>query len=921
MSIPANINPFLLAAAAVASPVQIERSLRFNSSDSAFLSRTPASAGNRRTWTWAGWVKRSALGGNRMLMSCQGNSDSTTAQFWFNSDQFMFGVETANLYTSTAVFRDVSAWYHVVFAFDSTNATSADRMILYVNGTRQVASTYTAPTLNADYGINRTVEHNIGRRVNNTDFYFDGYIADPFFIDGQALTPSSFTEVSATTGQLIPKAYSGSYGTNGFKLTFSDNSNNTATTLGKDTSGNGNNWTPNNVSVTTGTGRYIPYVSNTGTIYSGSIADMFDGSTSNLDALRIYGGTWTLTPSPTITVSSSIRVMAFNDGSGRTNTLTANSTSVNVTDQTLSWRTITLPSYPATLTSLSATAGGSTGNDGICVSAIEIDGVILTDKAIVGLGNDSLVDTPTSYGTDTGAGGEVRGNYCTLNPLILGPGASLSNGNLEASTSASDYGACRGTIGVSSGKWYFEAAKTGVGANIAVGIVDAATPVSAFIGNSSNSYSYYGYDGKKVNNSTQTTYGASYTTGDIIGVALDLDAGTLTFYKNGISQGQAFSGISGTFFPAACDDTGGAAATFALNFGQRPFAYTAPSGFKALCDTNLPAPVVAKPNTVMDVVLYSGTGSNQTITGLNFNPDFVWLKRRSSAQAHYLYDVIRGTSSVLYSDGTDAEQSISTGLTAFNSNGFSLGSLSGVNASSTTNVAWTWDAGSSTVTNTQGSITSQVRANASAGFSIVTYTGTGTANSTFGHGLGVAPALIITKNRGSANDWYIYHSSLGVSSYLSLNTTGAAGTLSNYWSPVNSTVFGQTYTSAGPNNGSQVAYCFAPVTGYSSFGSYTGNGSTDGPFVYTGFRPKFIIVKSSSFAEYWEMYDASRDTYNVASKELFANTSNAETTYAAFDFLSNGFKMRNTGTGANSSGQTYIYCAWAESPFAYARAR
>jgi len=242
-------------------------------------------------------------------------------------------------------------------------------------------------------------------------------------------------------------------------------------------------------------------------------------------------------------------------------------------------------------------------------------------------------------------------------------------------------------------------------------------------------------------------------------------------------------------------------------------------------------------------------------------------------------------------------------------------------------VTWAWDAGSSTVTNTQGSISSQVRANASAGFSIVTYTGNSTVGATVGHGLGVAPQLIIIKARNNVSGgfWQVYHQAIGNTKYLELNSTSAAGTSSNRWNNTtpSSTVF--TLGSDSDLNGSlnYVAYCFAPVAGYSSFGSYTGNGSADGNFVYTGFRPRWLMIKDTTGStNYWWIYDTARDTYNASGLYLFANVSDAEQDYRStypIDILSNGFKVRNTLVSTNNS--VFVYAAFAESPFQYARAR
>jgi hypothetical protein len=289
-----------------------------------------------------------------------------------------------------------------------------------------------------------------------------------------------------------------------------------------------------------------------------------------------------------------------------------------------------------------------------------------------------------------------------------------------------------------------------------------------------------------------------------------------------------------------------------------------------------------------------------------------------------LFDTIRGANVRLNSNSTNPDYTETTALTSFNSTGFSMGGNIQTNGSSQTYVAWTWDAGSSTVTNTEGSITSQVRANASAGFSVGTWTGTASAG-TIGHGLGVAPEFIIVKNRSVSDSWYCYHKSLGNAARIQLNETSAQTTGSSQWNSTSptSTVYSVGAGSWQASGNLIVSYCFAPVAGYSSFGSYTGNGSADGPFVYTGFRPRWVMVKDATQADNWIIVDAARNTYNSAGLRLFPNLSNAESSFysAQFDFLSNGLKVRNNNGDINASGDTYVYAAFAEHPFATSRAR
>ena len=335
--------------------------------------------------------------------------------------------------------------------------------------------------------------------------------------------------------------------------------------------------------------------------------------------------------------------------------------------------------------------------------------------------------------------------------------------------------------------------------------------------------------------------------------------------------------------------------------------------------------------TVMAATLYTGNSSTQTISnannGVSFAPDWVWLKVRNDAQSHRVFDTVRGAPNRLVPNGTNAEFAATTELTAFTSTGFTLGSNTDTNGTGFNYVGWQWKAGGTAVTNTAGSITSSVSANTTAGFSVVTYTGNEVAGATVGHGLGVAPSMIIVKRRdGTAVDWAVYHASIGATKYLTLNTNAAEGTSSGYWNDTapTSSVF-SLYNSGATNANPRlfVAYCFAPVAGYSAFGSYTGNASTDGPFVYLGFRPRFIMIKrSSNGTNNWEVRDTARDTYNTADDRLFPNTSDAEdANNEGVDFLSNGFKIRNSGSGCNASGVTYIYACFAENPLKYANAR
>jgi hypothetical protein len=789
----------VVGAGGVAGAYQISRSLRFNSADSAYLNRTFGSGGSRTTWTLSGWVKRSVLGTNQAIFSC-GSFSTNLFQIYFedNNNQLLVSnfpnsaTPDVNLKT-TALYRDVSAWYHIVVAMDTTQATSSNRVKLYVNGLQVTAlDTATYPSQNATPNWNtNALAHQIGARSAGV-LHYDGYMTEINFVDGQALTPTDFGEFNTDTGVWQPIKYTGTYGTNGFYLNFSDNAS--TTTLGDDLSGNGNDWTTNNFSVT------------------------------------------------------------------------------------------------------------------------------------AGAGNDSLVDSPTRYGTDTGAGGEVRGNYCTFNPLFKLGGTAANtwarNGNLEAKTDTAASLVIFGTMGMQpSTKFYAEFTMVDVAEpNDHVGIV---TNIQADA--DSGTCVAYKADGNKIVNGSQSAYGATYTDGDVIGIAVNLVDNEVTFYKNGSSQGTITGVTVGTYFHRVrFNNVAGVDGDVTANWGQRAFTHAAPSGFKALVTTNLPTPTIEDGGEYFDTVLYTGNGSTQSITGVGFQPDFVWLKARSSAFGHGLFDVIRGTTKRLSSDGTGAEGTES-GVTSFDSNGFSIGSATFGNNSGTTMVGWNWKANGAGVSNTAGTITSTVSANTTSGFSIVRFTGTD-AIATVGHGLGAVPKFMILKGIERSDWWGVYHVSLGNTKYLQLNTTSAELTSSTVWNDTTptSTVFTVADQSAiNPNGELSIAYVFAEVPGYSAFGSYTGNGSADGPFVYTGFRPRWLLTKrtDSSSSGDWNLVDTARGTYNVVGPYVYANQSTAEGNAAIYDILSNGFKIRESGAGTNANGSSYIYAAFSEVAFNYALGR
>jgi len=784
--------PFPILPSNSASGYFLTKSLRFRRSASAYLNRTPSTAGNRKTWTYSVWFKRGLFGGSVTLLDAgRPNNPWTAIYFSEDSNNPLNSIAVATTAgasdgsSTAAVFRDPSAWYHLVVAMDTTQATASDRVKIYINGVLQTLSYTNYPAQNYDTYVNSTASHSIGALSNGgAGNWFDGYMGEINLIDGQALTPSSFGSYNSLTGVWQPAKYSGTYGTNGFYLPFTNTTS--TSTLGNDFSGNGNNWTTNNFSLTAG---------------------------SNYD---------------------------------------------------------------------------------------------------------SMTDVPTLTSATTA-------NYCVLNPLRSYSANTVSNGNLnilftDPSSSRTTYS----TFGLTSGKWYWEATITngaggyypGVGVN-----TDLSYSPSNQSGDTASGFMYLS-TGQKFNNGSLASYGSSYTTNDVIGVSLDMDAGTITFYKNNTSQGQAYSGITGTAVPCFIGD---ANASCAVNFGQQPFTYTPPTGYVALNTYNLPDSTIVKGNTVMDATTWTGTGVAQNIVNSgSMKPDFVWIKARNQTYDNQVWDSVRGPLLKLATNNTSAESSLTNSVTGFNSNGIALGDTATVNLNGGTFVGWQWQAGQGTTSsNTSGSITSTVSVNATAGFSIVTFTAQAVGSATIGHGLGVAPAFVIVKTRATPGiGWATWNKTWNGNQFIQLNTTDAVGSLSIIWNGTTptSTVF--SLGSAYAGLGTMVAYCWSEIAGFSNFGSYTGNGSSDGPFVYTGFRPKFILRKWTDGSNQWVLFDTSRDTYNVSSKGLYPNASNAEETlYNLTDILSNGFKMRTTDNSVNGSGGTYIYMAFAENPFKNALAR
>ena len=928
-------------------PETIDQSLRYNYGDSPYLSRT-ADSGNRRTFTFSSWFKRSSFNNTNSIFGATLNGSNFFALRFRDTDDSDGGKLQILNYSgsfdmdlrTSQVFRDSTNWYHIVVAVDTTQSTSSDRVKLYVNGSQVTSfSTETYPSQNFETRVSNGHTETVGAEAT-TYSYIDGYIAEVNFIDGTALAPTSFGELKNSVW--IPKSLSSlTYGTNGFRLTFADSSS-----LGDDTSGNTNDFTSSGLAST-----------------------------------------------------------------------------------------------------------------------------------------DVVLDSPTN-------------SFCTLNTLDKS-GGTISEGNLRYDTSVWDM--ATGTFLLPSGKWYYEVRVDAYDSSanaFSVGIIE--TSKQRLSGNSyywsasgwSTSSQGYLY-GVNVNGTTEYKISAGSAVsisshpdivqGSVIGIFIDLESSTTSIKYNvdGGTPFELFTGMQDTDYTIGVSDY---QAQLTFNFGQDStfagqetaggntdangkgdFHTALPSShtdYLALCSSNLPDTTISpnqdtQADDHFDTLIYTGDGTSRDITGLEFQPDWIWQKSRSQTHDHFSVDSSRGIDQLLKISLTSAEQSGGNNFTkAFLSNGVTIGTDGVINNNGSTYVLWNWlgggtlptktykvvvvsdsgnkyrfrnsldsatfgssavtldlqeggtyvfdwsdstaqghpirfsttsdgthgggseyttgvvkdDSGYKTTitvasgvatlyyycqnhsgmggqintntthgqTNFDGSILSVSQTNETSGFSIVTYTGTGTNGETVGHGLGLAPSVCIIKSRtNSGYEWAYWHKDLTSGAKLYWNSTSAEITgqsMFNNSSGTHTIPTSTLLTLSGSsvanyalvnNSGSNhLAYVFAEIEGYSKFGSFTGNGSTDGTFIYTGFRPAWVLIKQTNSTGSWVMHDNKRSPFNVIDEDLFANLSSAESDNGVDkDFLSNGFKHRASHSAVNGSSSTYIYMAFAEQPFKFSNAR
>ena len=908
----------------------VDGSLKFDSGSSNYLTRTPASAGNRKVWTLSYWIRLDGDAGH--LFSA--NNDAF--QFEYRSTgQLLFANSgsTSGNTLSTALFRDHSAFYHVVIQHDAVNLAAN----VYINGTLN----FTATLSNADGTWNNNTSHNINGRSTSNDSYGSFAMSQVYFIDGLALGPGYFGFTDPLTNTWRPKKFRAE-----------------GTTVN-----DGTQWSS--------------YMSNTSTA-----GNLFDGSTSS--TYGPDGNPQTFTPPNPIIVRNSLRIYYSSGVASRDFEVNDNGNVISTGTGTF-WVDL---NFTGSLTKLYGTNGWN-------VRAIEVDGVIMKDSTTTNLAfgtngfylpmdNDDFhidksgngnnwtkqnfsgtsIDPDVLKDSPSGAvsGGRAQtgitttssapANYCTLNPIDAF--VSTKDGNLETATS-SGWQSIRATLGMKSGKFYWEtqnnqdaAAILGIADTQATGFVDGAIFGSTGHGGGDANPAWTWAGANYYFNATTAGTGLSnHVSSDVVQYAFDADSGNLWFGRNGTWYNSSWattgdpangvnptvSGIDTTKTYVACGSFYNGSAKF--NFGQKPFKYAPPQGYLPLNSASgTPETVVPRPNQYMNTVTYTGTGSDLTLD-VGFKPDLSYFSTRSATgYIKYIFDSVRGATKYLatsHTQGDDAEGTSSSTLKSFNANGVTIGNNAQMNEnSSNTWVSWHWKAGgnkntfnvddvgyaSAAAAGLDGGNKTPTGASVGTkqGFSIVKFTNDTTSPITLSHGLTQAPTFVILKALTGSVGWTVGHTSIGFTKRLKLNGTDAESASANFF---NDTAPTSSLITLGANNVSNdfIMYSWHDVPGLQKFGSYSSNNSTDGPFIELGFRPALILIKESGASgQSWNICDTSRNSSNPANKVIALNSNAAEYSYTTFDILSNGFKIRTNDNGWNGSSSTFIYAAWAEAP-------
>ena len=835
----------------------IDKSLRFEESGSANLTFTPSNSGtDNKKFTYSVWIKRGQESADAQHLIQSKNTGSGTGQG--HVGLFLDTSNSLDVYTEngganpegTRLLRDHSAWYHICFVYDTTQATDTERVKVYINGDRDTASTSTFPALNSvNASMNYTgQEQYIGKYVSGFTRYFNGYMAEIHMVDGQALDPTSFGETK--DGVWVPKEYPNngttSHGVNGYHLTFQGTGTATTsqgttaqTNIGDDQSGNGNNWTANNLAATdvvldSPSGNNFatlnPLAEDDVNIKSGAV--LSEGNLVTATAGFGSGSAWGGGQS-TLAIPTDKKIYC--------EVLCSN-------QEGNYWAAgVSIPELSANNTGVSNTGQIAAYNRSAMINGVETD-----------------------YGSSAGLGG-------------LGVSKLAVDDILQIAVDGAT-----GKVWFGRNGTYFKSPSTnnsGTTGDPAAGSNEIGTVTNP--------------DGKPL--------------------FIVIMGGSATVHVN-FGQDSSFAGQK---------TSGSAEAQDANSVGD--FYYAPPTDYLCLAASSLSDPAIgpgqsSQADDYFDSTLYTGNGGTQSFVNAgSFQPDFVWQKNRSSAANHILLDSVRGGSKYLISNLTSADLNAPNYMT-FNSDGATFSSTDiATNQSGQSYVAWNWKAGGSASSNSNGSITSSVSANPDAGFAVGTYTGNATAGATIGHSLGAIPEMVWVKRRTNARDWAVYHKDLSATptnAYTLLNSTAGVGIGNTAWN--NGTFTSNVFTIGShelvnANTDSYVFYAFKGIENYSRVGSYVGNGSADGTFVFTNFAVKWLLLKVTAVNN-WFIYDSKREGYNQENNTLSPNDNSVEDNSYKLDLLSNGFKIRGSNNAHNQSGQTFIYLAIGDS-FKYANAR
>ena len=1014
----------------------INGSLKFDDDDSPYLSRTPSSAGNRKTFTFSAWVKRNSFGRGVLLgvATALGSQESgiefdgTIIRCYQYTGSFSFRIRT------NAKYRDSGAWMHIVFALDTTQASSGNRAKLYVNGEQQTdlnANEQPSQNLDCDF-LNTTTEHRIGQLAGSHKF--DGYMTEVHFVDGLQLDPTYFGYTEGQTGLWRPKKYTyGNYGTNGFYLTLDS-----STPIGTDMSGNGNDFSNNNAAVdlvtdspsgvaverqpeANPTGSVVfdgdsdhltitdngdlNFGSNDWTIecflYARNLGGSTDGdsyerhypiiqkgnsASNNLYDWRLYYGDHTS--------SGDVGYIYFDSSAASCNFTNTHAIKRN------QWRHIALVRDGSTLrmflngvqvstNSISSAidndyteikigfndlgAAGDTYHNGFISNLRVVNGTAVyktnfaaPTKPLTNITNTKLLCcqsktsataaavTPASITAGgTAAASDTSpfnvsppSNYCTFNELTdnVASGTDLSNGNLTITNTADYWSSIQGTLGADTGKFYYEVVCGPSGDQTRWGAgwsPKENNPRSD--GPSKFNDGYYAYSqnplthyvttnliGAPGTNNESINGSPAFTPDDVLQIAIDFDAGKIWYGINNTyvnnSSGNAGNPATGanalvTFtantlmFPKFLSNR----TDLTVNFGQEAFRHLPPSGFLPVSTNTINKSPFIRPQKHFDVILYTGqnTSSLYNVTGLEFSPDLVIGKTRTTSMDNIFIDTVRGNDKQINCPDNSAEVTRGSAAYRFLKDGFAVATAGNMNNPQNYTAAC-WKAGGPAVTNTDGTISAQVSANVEAGFSIIKYTASASGGGTVGHGLSKKPEIQWTKNLNKSQDWAVQFTSKSpVNSgsndnfYMFLNTTAARGDTSEYFTATTN----KSPEGSGSNGDSIIIYTWHSVPGYSKIGMFMGNNSSSGPFVYCGFRPAWVIWKRSNGTENWVIVNNKTSPINPVDLFLRMDETSTESSGAATcDFVSNGFTLRNSDTKSNANGDYYLFMAFAEQP-------